>query len=493
MGQAVSTKEGIDICTNEWQSRSPAEILLKALAIHFSTAVLLSQYAARCGMPFEKRCWFVLRALLFPAWSTVAALLDITSRVAAAIFFSISQKFAADDQLEVEPGGPLQAVYASVGMHAKQNQDDMLPHAEHQEGQPVHLPQTLSLGEVDRLTTSSLDGQTQTLRCRRVKSSRPRTKRLLSIILIIVYLIQATTTLVLEIRRSQFTTKKWLANGSPVKIFGDYTIYWWRPQTGFREGFAKAPAVTPADSSTAKLAIYGILTAVFYLCVELAGASWEYTTSAHEAWRFAVDSPATKTQRCCIGICTSYLADYALHRYLGTLSMYRRTWALFQEVLKLSTSTTRDPVVFVVGVLGVLMFANSKAFGYAVRRWGRLRSRAYLAVHLLPQALLDSFDFAYQDPSEFVFLERGFDSAALEPAEQEAVVEGAWHLRLRYYLYVGAWAVPIIVFGVLSLYEDLYTSRPIMEKFVLEGGCVQRADLDAWKWKDPLADMLWAF
>jgi hypothetical protein len=102
-------------------------------------------------------------------------------------------------------------------------------------------------------------------------------------------------------------------------------------------------------------------------------------------------------------------------------------------------------------------------------------------------SVLCAFDYACQDPTEFYLFH----------------TQGSWGISdtafIRcIYLYVGK--IIIMSFGLVHVFTNLSHNGSMFQKAemlststVSASGCVFETKLMAWMWKDPLADLLWAF
>lgn len=454
---------GIEDCNKEWQSRSRTEIILKFIAINLSTLTLVAQLGSSLGMPLRSRVWFVIRTAVLPVWSLVTFYLQLLTSVG----HMIHEKLEGDSSVTF-------LACRAIGMVSTAEVDT--PYDEH--GVP-ELPRHIPLSEARCFLQKDPSQQDVTdaeapvqFRYRRTKSRW--TSQISNIVLTLIYLVQAITTIILIFRRLTIANK--IPPGEPfIHIDTDPGI-----------------AVTSFESQAMLLSMYGVSMSIVYILLQIFPIQWNHMDNRQE-WIYVPGSMGSSVRRMLLGLGAHSIIQSVLQNFFeySTVAVFFNIEIYFFDPQDVA-ETVGIESGFLTAILALAAFSFPwrrltvwlyQAFGAKIPGlWGSLR------------LIWHTVDYARQDPTRYWVLGNdGYEvptssnTAHLKYTDSEALDLLVGKIS---FVYIG-----LMHFGLILIYRDLIFHKVeiLSTPAESESGCIFETKLIAWMWKDPIADSLWAF
>lgn len=444
---------GIEDCNAEWQSRGRTEIILKFIAVNLSTSMLVAQLGSCLGMSRGSRAWFVIRTTVNPLWCSLALLLQLSASVGTLLH----------EVLEGDTSPIAFLACKTIGMVSNAESigsDDMKA--------VIRLPQHVPLSEArcffqaDLYVQDPINAESAVqFRYKRLNISW--ISRIINIFLTLIYIVQATATIILVFRRS--TLDKRIPLVEPFTSMDTHPLV----------------TITPFEYQAILLCAYGVLISIVYILLQIFPVQWTHLDNGRE-WNYIPCSRKNSGCRMALGYITLFTA---LFIFLDALSISK-------DQLAFHFSASIEP--------GSLWYVFLAIMGSAAVKTEWPRLEAFLKREMkIPEkdrmvgpkgfaaSFFCAFDYARQDPTEFYLFH----------------THGSWGISdtavIRFiYLYIGK--IIIMSFGLVNFITNFSHNGSMFEKAemlststVSASGCVFETKLVAWMWKDPLADLLWAF
>ena len=465
----TATFIGVETCNAEWQSRGVPEIILKSLAVHISTLVLVAEYATSLNMPHDRKACFVLGAAIYPTWTTLCIFLRSITTFAKVLWLRFRHRKASERAAIL--------FSRAIGMYAEalHERDEFSSQINNSQVRP---PAKISLLELDhfryhgRSTSGNVFVPIVTdFPLHSVVNSPGRTNylgRLTRVCLTLAYLVQAVLTFYLVLHRLLLVRYTRESKGLPLIIRNETMV------------LTNIGMITFADAQAFQLSALGVLVAFIYIALQVLDLHWNYDDN-DQIWTFdrlEVDNWANSIA----GMGSAWMTDLLYGAWVGAVTIAKTN--INPNSLELWVSILS--VGFCIGSVSVTI------------RWDQTYHRPAWLARLLPGWLIDvtrtllllppafwflSFEYKRQFPvlNMFVVGEPN-GSATTEFSKRRAKLDHAIYLFVYF-----APGIALFIYHIIDLAQTLSRQSGIsIPAVTAQSGCVYTTQLYPWMWKDPL-------
>lgn len=442
-------------------------MILKFLAVYISTLILVGQLGSKLGMPLRARTWLVVRAALVPLWSSISLSLHLLAALGTWLQM----------HLEEEPLSASFLASRAIGMYSTVALD--VPDADqlriaHRLPRYIPLSEALCFSYRDPSTTDAPNaGMPITLRTQKSKKGQ-WFNRVLAVLLTIIYLIQATATILLVARRSRLSSM--IPSGPPFSLMNS----------------APEMAITPFEFQAMFLTMYGIAVALVFIVLQITHVEWLHVDEGQQ-WTYSADRLWSRSRRGLVGLCTYIMLNDAIG-FLLQREVLSVMWTFYWGIV-LGTMWSRlkekpKLLLFLIIFLLVPTRIKWRTIGARLQRSRLWRDLPGPGWGVFSLAILNMWDYARQDFTEFD-MKRYTESQGDTPSFTNVRTTS---FRIHYfqamYVYLALISLMILFLSFSTIFEKVDV---LQVPAVSLSGCVFETELKAWMWKDPLADTLWAF
>jgi hypothetical protein len=323
-------------------------------------------------------------------------------------------------------------------------------------------------------------------------------RKLASTFLTLVYLTQAITTAVLVIRRTRINRASWLLDGLPIIDNEPST-----KQSFAQYGEIYNGVVLFADAQAFRMSLLGILVATTYLALQITDMRWKYIVQ-NEIWT-VTDFEGDFLFRTFSGITLVFNLELAIDLAVILL----RDGGLPESSHMMSIFTRSFTRSFAGGIVGGVICKVIDMLCMSVS-W---TSRSRFKVLRLFESLVSSWtvlflvDVVYALSTPFRIYLSGFDCNRQFPALNSFVTDrpngssitgsSKRQARLRYGIYLMFYFGPgiaLYIYHLVNFARIMHSQSEVTIPAVTSrSGCIYTTQLYPWMWKDPKAEILWAF